>query len=185
MITFIALGNDQDEYKYTRHNAGTIVVDHMIDDVLWQENKYAYANLASIPIGDSNILFVKPSLFMNESGKVISYLEKEFYLKAEDIVVIYDDIDLPFGTIRISYDRGDGGHNGVKSIMQALDSKQFTRIRIGVSITDSEGILRKPDVLGKFSKEELVELKSIAKHISKICESLVLSGLEKTMSKYN
>ncbi len=185
MKIFIALGNIGEEYKNTRHNAGTIILDGMVDSILWQENKYAHSYLASLSVGDHDVLFVKPILFMNESGKVIPFLEKEFSLDVDDLVVIHDDIDLPLGSIKISYDRGDGGHNGVKSIMQTLDSKQFTRIRIGVSIIDSEGILRKPDVLGKFSKEEMGTLQLVTKDIVKICESLVLFGLEKTMSKYN
>lgn len=186
MITFIALGNKGSKYKNTRHNVATLVVDSIVPETDWDENKYAYAHLANIKINEKEVIFVKPDTFMNESGRVIPYLLKNFSLNSDDIIVIHDDIDLPFGGVRISYDRGDGGHNGVKSIMENLNSKQFLRIRIGVSILDEEQILRKPDVLGNFNQDELEKIKKeIAPKISKIINTIIEEGQQKAMSLFN
>lgn len=185
-MTFIALGNKGSKYKNTRHNVAILVVDSILPETDWNENKYACAYLANIKIDEKEVTFVKPNTFMNESGRVIPYLLKNFSLSIEDIIVIHDDIDLPFGGVRISYDRGDGGHNGVKSIMENLNSKQFLRIRIGVSILDEDQILRKPDVLENFANDDLEKIqKNIAPHISKIINTITKEGKEKAMNLYN
>jgi PTH1 family peptidyl-tRNA hydrolase len=186
MKTIIALGNIGEEYKNIRHNVAWIICDELINKDSWQENKYVPADLASTRIESEDILFVKPHTFMNKSGDTLPYLQKTYGTKLEDLIVIHDDIDLPISTIKISYDRGDGGHNGVKSIMGATGSKEFTRIRVGVSITDETGTLRKPDVLGDFSKEDLKTIKeTLAPRVGKIISTLATSGLQKAMSLYN
>ena len=185
MITIIGLGNMGDEYKMSRHNVAWIIFDELISPDRWQDNKYAEADLASTRIGDTDVMLVKPLTFMNESGRVLPYLMKTYGTTAENLVVLQDDIDLPFGTIKISHDRGDGGHNGIKSIMKVLESKEFTRIRVGVSIVDETGTLRKPDVLGNFSKDEQLELKDISQRVGKIIETITLQGREKAMTNYN
>ena len=186
MKTIIALGNIGDEYKLSRHNVAWIIADELIEEDRWQENKYVPGDLASTRIENEDILFVKPATFMNNSGDVLPYLSKTYGTKLEDVIVIHDDIDLPIGITKISYDRGDGGHNGVKSIMGTTGSKEFTRIRVGVSILDETGTLRKPDVLGNFSKEDLNIIKDIlAPRVSKIITTLALSGREKAMTMFN
>lgn len=185
MITIIGLGNIGDKYKITRHNVAWIIFDILMPGDRFQKNKYAESDLASTRIGDTDILMVKPLTFMNESGRVLPYLMKTYGTKTENLIVIQDDIDLPLGIIKISHDRGDGGHNGIKSITNTLDSKEFTRIRVGVSIIDNEGEMHKPDVLGNFSKAELTELENIAHHVGRIIETITLSGYQKAMNMYN
>ncbi len=185
MITIIGLGNVGSEYEITRHNVAWMILENLFSTDRWQKNKYAESDLASTRIGDVDVLAVKPLTFMNESGRVIPYLMKTYGTTVENIIVIHDDIDLPLGAVKISYDRGDGGHNGVKSIMNTLDSKQFTRIRVGVSILDEEGNLHKPDVLGNFSKAELEQIDHISQKVAKIIETITLSGYEKAMNLYN
>lgn len=186
MFIILGLGNPGNKYEKTRHNVAWIVFDFLNKNLDWQKNKYAGAFVAPTSIGDADILFVKPETFMNESGKVLPYFAKEYGITEENIVVVHDDIDLPFGEIKISYDRGDGGHNGVKSIMESLGSKAFTRIRIGVSITDENGVLHKPDVLGNFSKDEISKIKTdLAPTIAGILQTIVEKGREKAMSAYN
>lgn len=186
MKTIIALGNIGDEYKHIRHNVAWIISDELIEKDNWQENKYVPGDLASTRIENADLLFVKPHTYMNKSGDVLPYLEKTYGTKLEDLIVIHDDIDLPIGAIKISYDRGDGGHNGVKSIMSATGSKEFTRIRVGVSILDDTGTLRKPDVLGDFSKEDLNIIKDIlAPRVGRMLQTIALSGREKAMTLYN
>ncbi len=185
MITIIGLGNVGDEYKNTRHNVAWIIFDTLISEDRWQKNKYAESDLVSTRIADTDILMVKPLTFMNESGRVLPYLMKTYGTKSDALVVIQDDIDLPLGIVKISHDRGDGGHNGIKSITNTLGSKEFTRIRVGVSMLDENGEIRKPDVLGNFSKAEIGELENIAHHVGKIIESITISGYQKAMNKFN
>lgn len=185
MITIMGLGNVGGEYKNTRHNVAWIIFDNLISEDRWQKNKYAESILASTRIADTDILLVKPLTFMNESGRVLPYLMKTYGTTCEDLVVIQDDIDLPFGLIKISHDRGDGGHNGIKSIVQQLDSKEFVRIRVGVSILDSEGVLRKPDVLGNFSADELSQLDNVSQKVGKIIETITIHGYQKAMTLFN
>ncbi len=186
MITIIALGNLGDEYKNTRHNVAWIICDEFMEADRWQENKYAESELASTRINDTDVLFVKPQTFMNESGRVLPYLMKTYGTSMENLVVMQDEIDLPLGIIKISFDRGNGGHNGVKSIMQVSGSTEFVRVRVGVSILDETGTLRKPDVLGNFSKEDLSLITStVTPRVAKILSTIVLEGKDKAMSLYN
>ena len=185
-MIIIGLGNIGNEYDNTPHNVAWMVFDNLIsDDSLWQRNKYASSMMATTSIGEKEVYLVKPETFMNNSGEIIPYLLKEYNIGIDDIIVIHDDIDLPLGSIRISYDRGDGGHNGVKSITQALDSKAFMRIRIGVSFVDETGNLHKPNVLNHFSKENVEKVKELSKNVAKILTLIIEKGREKAMNVYN
>ncbi len=185
MITIIGLGNFGSEYKNTRHNVAWIIFGSLFSNLNWQKNKYAESELANTRIDDHDVLLVKPQTFMNESGRVIPYLSKTYGTTTEKIIVVHDDIDLPIGNIKISYDRGDGGHNGVKSIMEVLGTKEFIRIRVGVSILDDDGVLRKPDVLGNFSNSELEVVEKISQKLGAIIETTIKEGPQKAMSLYN
>lgn len=186
MTLIIGLGNPGEKYEKTRHNVAWLIFDSLNKNFDWQNNKYAKANLAMTNIDAEDIIFIKPETFMNKSGEILKYFEKEFKITNEDLIVIHDDIDLPFGKIKISYDRGDGGHNGVKSIMDHLGSKLFTRIRVGVSLLDENNILRKPDVLSTFSSEEIeIIKKSISPSIAKILETIIIKGRGEAMNKFN
>lgn len=185
MFTLIGLGNIGSKYKFTRHNVGWIIFDNLFSHLSWQKNKYAESEIANTRINDTDVLLVRPETFMNESGRILPYLIKTYGTMTEKLVVVHDDIDLPMGEIKISHDRGDGGHNGVKSIMNNLGTKEFIRIRVGVSIKGEDGVLHKPDVLGNFSKEEIEKIKSIAKKVSDVMQTICISGYQKAMTLYN
>ncbi|MDD3662568.1 MAG: aminoacyl-tRNA hydrolase [Candidatus Pacebacteria bacterium] len=186
MILIIGLGNKGKVYEKTRHNVSWVVFNYLNGDLDWQPNKYAKSLLATTSFDDKDIVFVKPETFMNKSGEVLDYFKKEYKVSVDDLIIIHDDIDLPLGKIKVSYDRGDGGHNGVKSIMNNLGSASFIRIRIGVSILDENNNLHKPDVLGLFSKEEMKMIKEkISPEVGKIIETIVLKGKEVAMNKFN
>ncbi len=181
MLYFIGLGNPGEKYQYTKHNIAWIVFDALFSDG-WSFHKYMNAEIRTGHDG----LYIKPQTFMNKSGEVVSFLKKEINFEPEHIIVVYDDIDLVFGDVRVSYDRGDGGHNGMKSITNHLGSKKTIRIRIGVSKKIEGGYLAKPNVLGNFSLDEQEFITyEIAPKIERIIQSLREEGREKTMSKYN
>lgn len=185
MYLVVGLGNPGEEYEKSRHNVGFILLDSIVSGV-WEKSSKANTFYFKGEIKNEEVEYLKPQTFMNESGFSVAYAEKKHSILPEHIIVIHDDIDLPLGTIRISFDRGDGGHNGIKSIFQHLGSREFVRVRVGISIIDETGVLRKPDVLGNFSKSDLEKLKTdIAPKVSSILESIIVDGREKAMTLYN
>ncbi len=180
VMIIIALGNPGEKYHTTRHNAGWLVVDEFVDD--WTINKYA--NSLEKKVDD--LVYVKPETFMNNSGQSLGWYLKEYGVHddGEKIVVIHDDIDLPLGSVRICFDRGDAGHNGVRSIMSHFGSQAFVRIRIGV-LQISKDLSTPEFVLEKFSQEELKVIKALAPKVKAIVETIQKDGHEKAMNVFN
>lgn len=185
MHLIIGLGNPGNEYKKTRHNVGWIIIDDIFPTADWDKNTYANALVSHVEIADEPIQLVKPQTFMNDSGKSLHYfIDKEDYV-AEQIIVIYDDLDLPIGKMKISFDRGSGGHNGIKSLEEALNSRDFVRIRIGISKVLEDGTLIKPSVLGNFDMQENETLQSVAKRVEQAIAMIIKDGKEKAMTNFN
>lgn len=181
MLYIIGLGNPGEKYRNTRHNIAWLIFDELFPDG-WNHHKYMNADIKTGHHG----LYIKPQTFMNNSGEVISFLKKEVDFDPEHVLVIYDDIDLAFGDIRVSFDRGDGGHNGMKSITNHLGSKKSIRIRIGISRKIDDGRLAKPNVLGNFPPEEQKIIHNeLAPKIERIIKSLAEEGRERAMNTYN
>ncbi len=176
MKLVVGLGNPGTEYENTRHNTGRIVVD-LVEKKLEDKLK---------------IKFLTPDNFMNNSGKAVAPLIKS-KKDLKDLVVIYDDIDLPLGKMKISFNRSSGGHNGLNSVIKALKSEEFLRIRIGVSQATPKGVVKKPKgekavinfILGEFKKPELEILKKLSKKVAEAVETIFTEGKEKAMSLYN
>ena len=130
---------------------------------------------------------------MNSSGTAVQYVKEKHKLNLKDLVVIYDDIDLPIGKMKISFDRSSGGHNGLESIIKKLKSREFVRIRVGISPATPSGKLKKPKgekemlkfLLGKYKESELTELKKLSKKIKEAVAVILTEGKEKAMSLYN
>jgi len=155
MKLIIGLGNPGKKYENTRHNLGFLVVDLLAGSDEWKENKKANCLYIKKQINSEEVELVKPLTFMNNSGKVVNYIQKKHYIDIEDIVVIHDDIDLELGEIKIQQSRGSAGHKGVQSIIDALGTKDFTRIRLGIKQVDKEIIMdTEKIVLQKFTKDE-------------------------------
>ena len=175
MKLVVGLGNPGAEYEKTRHNAGRILVG-MIEKKL----------------NNSKIKFLTPDTFMNNSGKAIAPLIKT-KKDLKDLVIIYDDIDLPLGKIKISFNRSSGGHNGLNSVIKALKSEEFLRIRIGTAPVTPSGKIKKPKgekailnfLLGEFKKPELEMLKKLSKKVAEAVETIFSESKEKAMSLYN
>jgi len=189
------LGNPGEEYKNTRHNTGRIMIEHFRnanDFPDWKEDKKNKLLISKEKIGKESVVLIEPDSFMNNSGKPLSSLIKS-KKAAEKTVVIYDDIDLPLGVIKISYNRSSGGHNGLGSIIRSLKTQEFIRVRIGVSKMSSKGTAKKPKgeeavlkfLLGEFKKDEMLELKKIAKRANDALLMIVNEGKEKTMGEFN
>lgn len=175
MRLVIGLGNPGKEYENTRHNTGRIIV-----------------GLIEKKLEGKKIKFITPDSFMNNSGPAVAkFLASKKALK--DLVIIHDDIDLPLGKIKISFNKSSGGHNGVNSVIKALKSQEFLRIRVGISPATPKGIVKKPKgekailnfLLGEFKKQELEKLKKLSKKVAEAVECIFSESKEKAMSLYN
>ena len=182
MKKIIGLGNPGEKYKTTRHNVGRIILGG------WQEKENLppfkkNTNLNALITKGDNFVLALPETFMNSSGMSV----KKIIKKTENLWVVHDDIDLPFGAIRISKDKGSAGHNGVESIIKEIKTQDFVRFRIGIKplshIVSSENLAN--FVLKKFSKEELETLESISNKAIQILNFALKEGIEKTMNKFN
>lgn len=162
MYIVVGLGNPGEEYRETRHNTGRMAAA-VVDS----------RELAGVKV-------LEPDTFMNKTG---SFVAKKVKSKAaaKKLVVIYDDLDLPLGAMRISYNRGSGGHKGVESIERALKTREFIRIRIGIG---KKGDVEK-HILSRFTPKELEELKSVFKRAAMAVETIASDGYEKAMTEFN
>ena len=180
----VGLGNIGAEYVNTRHNIGFKIVDFFIrkEGLSFQSAKLG--DVAEYKIKGRTLLFLKPNTFMNLSGKAVKYwMEKENITK-ENVLVITDDLNLSFGTIRIKAKGSDGGHNGLKNIQLILNSTDYPRFRFGISDEFKKG--KQVDyVLGEWNEEENAKLPERLELASEIISSFALAGLENTMNTFN
>jgi peptidyl-tRNA hydrolase, PTH1 family len=189
------LGNPGDEYQYTRHNTGRIIGEYLheaFDGEPWKNDKRTNSLMAKGSHKKDSLVFVFPETYMNKSGGALAPLVTS-PKKAEQLIVIYDDIDLPFGTFRISFNRGSGGHRGLESIIRSLKTEKFVRVRVGISPVTPAGKIKKPigpekvekHILGKFKDDELKALKKMSKTIAEAVMMLMTESREKAMSTFN
>src|SRR3989338_5774391 len=142
----VGLGNPGDEYANTRHNTGRMALEYFAKANKfngWHNDKKSHSTISTGMLEKIVVALVAPDTFMNKSGTAVSKFVKN-PKTAERLVVIYDDLDLPLGTMKLSYDRSSGGHKGLESIMRAVKTQKFTRVRIGVSPSTASGVIRKP-----------------------------------------
>ena len=192
MFYVIGLGNPGQEYHHTPHNIGREMVDHLHDssDTFGPFTQERGALVSWGTLGGQNITLIKALSFMNQSGQALRAYDE---IKAEEVIVIYDDIDLPFGTIKIARNRGDGGHKGVQSIERALHSRHFLRLRVGVCPLDWFGRPCKPRgaqavshylIHRRLPRRLTRQYPLLAQRLGPILHSLATSGYEKTISQH-
>jgi len=195
MLLIAGLGNPGKEYEETRHNVGRIVLEMIAksnDWGDWKDDIKLKSKRINGEITGEKFDFLSPDTFMNNSGVAVSKIIDD-KKKLKNLVVIYDDMDLPFGSLKISFNRSSGGHNGLESIIKKVKSQEFVRIRVGVSPHTPTGKTKKPKgeqavlkfLLGKFKEDEMKELKKLSKKVSEILVSLSKDGKDKTMSIFN
>jgi PTH1 family peptidyl-tRNA hydrolase len=178
------LGNIGPEYADTRHNIGFQVLDRLADKKEIHFSSGKLGDTTSFKIKGRSVFLLKPSTFMNRSGKAVHYwLEKE-KIPLEHLLIITDDINLPFGTLRLKTKGSDGGHNGLADVQQTLKTSQYSRLRIGLGSDFPKG--RQVEyVLGKWNEEEVKALPERLDRCAELIESLVLQGVNITMNTYN
>jgi len=180
----IGLGNKGEEYTETRHNIGFKVAEKIAETI---EAPFKSANFGWLADGKykgRRVLILKPDTYMNLSGKAIKFWVQKENIPLENIMVITDDLALPFGTLRMKMKGSDAGHNGLKSIQEELQTQNYPRLRFGISAEFAEG--KQVDyVLGVWNDEEKEKLPERIEKSSKACLSFVFAGIQNTMSAFN
>lgn len=177
------LGNIGDEYAGTRHNIGFDVADALVgSEATFSLDRHAH--VATIKFKGRTLVVIKPTTYMNLSGKAVKYWMDAEKIQLERVFVVTDDLALPFGKIRIKKNGSDGGHNGLKSIFETLGTAEYPRMRFGIGDNFAKGY-QSDYVLGKWSAEEKKALpEKIDRAVSAI-QSLVTTGIERTMNFFN
>ncbi len=194
-MLIVGLGNPGKEYENTRHNSGRIILEKIAkanDFSDWRDDMKLKSFRSKGELDGEKVEFLLPNTFMNNSGNAVCQIIDD-KKKLKNLVVIYDDMDLPIGSLKISYNRSSGGHNGLESIIKRVKSQEFVRIRIGVCPLTPTGKFKKPKgeeavlkfLLGVFKEDELKILKNQAKKVSEIITMLASEGKDKTMTLFN
>ncbi|HFQ61453.1 MAG TPA: aminoacyl-tRNA hydrolase [Epsilonproteobacteria bacterium] len=181
MTLFVGLGNPGSQYEETRHNIGFKVIDKLVAD-------FGARDISKISFHgqlyrSTNSLFLKPTTFMNLSGKSVQPVKHFFKVELDDVIVIHDDIDLPFGAVRFKRGGGHGGHNGLKSLDTHM-TKEYLRVRIGVGKPEYKSQVA-DYVLHDFSKEEQAVLEKLISHVALACKKLTQEELNSVKSLYS
>jgi PTH1 family peptidyl-tRNA hydrolase len=182
----VGLGNPGDEYRLTPHNLGFLVVDRIASEHRVEiRNRQCRALTARIQVGDEPVLLAKPETFMNLSGMSVRELLAEYEVKPEaDLIVIQDELDFPLGTLRIHTRRSSAGHNGIESIIGALGTQDFLRIRMGVApereVEDGERYLLSP-----FRKADLVLVDEMLDTAADAVKAILTEGAAAAMNRFN
>lgn len=179
------LGNPGLRYEKTRHNLGFMLVDLLTQAAQTQVKREECRSLIGrAEIENEKVEIVKPQTFMNLSGEAISCLLKKENRSAEKLIIIIDDLALPFGTIRLRASGSAGGHNGLNSVIECLKTQDFIRLRIGIQpehpVSDTKNF-----VLEKFSKTETVEIEKVLEKSADAIRAVIKDGIEKAMAQFN
>jgi len=185
MKCIVGLGNPGRKYHNTRHNVGFMVIDELLERQGWSLNKKKFNGHYIIDyIGNEQVILLKPQTYMNLSGDSIKPLMDFYKIDPEDLLVIYDDLDLPAGKIRLRQTGGHGGHNGMRSIISTTGTKDFNRIRVGID-RPIQGMTVIDYVLSRFSKNEQKVIEESIQQSADACESWLNRPFLEVMNEYN
>lgn len=185
MLLVVGLGNPGTKYNHTRHNIGFMVLDYLAEraGAVFKESKWA-ADLVKTSLGAKSILLAKPTSYMNLSGRPVGSIASFYRISPEKIVVIHDDLDLEVGRVKIAFDRGAGGHNGIKSIIECLGTREFTRIRVGIGRPEVH-LSSSSFVLSKFGKNELDDISRVFSLVEEGINIIADNGVAAAMNHVN
>ena len=184
MVVIVGLGNPGKKYDNTRHNIGFITLDYLADKNDIKINKIKHKALVGEGhISGQKVLLVKPQTYMNLSGNSVREVMEYYKVEPEDLIVVYDDVDIPAGYLRIRKKGSAGTHNGMRSIIYDLQSDQFPRVRIGIGADRRMGLANY--VLGGFGKEEKKLMEDAVERAAKAVEAILKEGIDIAMGEYN
>ena len=185
MYLIVGLGNPENEYAHTRHNMGFDTINQIAKNNNIQITKNTFKGLCeSTIIQNQKVILLKPQTYMNLSGESVKEVAEFYNLKPEEIIVIYDDIDIEKGHIKIRKKGGAGSHNGMKSVVEELQSTDFARIRVGIGQPEFKSDMINY-VIGKVSQEEQEILQQGVEKAAKAVEEILKNGIDIAMNKFN
>lgn len=185
MKLIAGLGNIGEKYAFTRHNAGFMVLDKWAVDnnLSFREEKKLKCFLTKFNYNGEDLLLIKPTTYMNLSGEAVIAAANYYKIEIKDILVVFDDLSLELGKIRFRTNGSDGGHNGIKSIIQHLGTKDFARLKVGIG--PQPPIPAENFVLQNFQKEQLNELRTVLQRSTEAVECYLKDGIYKAQNLYN
>lgn len=180
----VGLGNIGDDYASTRHNIGFMMADFFASqhNASWQDGRYGFT--AKCRVKNAEVVLLKPSTYMNLSGTAVRYWMQKENIEPAQLLVLVDDLALPFGTLRIRAKGSDGGHNGLKNIQDCICTQQYARLRFGIGADFVHGA-QISYVLGNWNEEEEKIIPEKLKITEEIITSFCLAGIDRTMTTYN
>lgn len=183
MYIIAGLGNPDSKYENTRHNMGFKAIDAMASEFGIDVNRAKFKGLIGEGrIGSEKVILLKPQTYMNLSGQSVREIMNFYKIPEENLIVIYDDFDLPIGSIRVRKSGGPGTHNGMKSVVQELGSRKFPRVRVGIGSSDGSTI---QFVIGKVGKDEQQILNEAAEAAASAAADIIRIGIENAMNIHN
>lgn len=198
MKLLVGLGNPGEKYENTRHNLGFLVMDHVLKDIGtskadWEHSTKLKSDIATFTIGEEKALFAKPQTYMNNSGLAVQLLKDFYKIEEDNIWIVYDELDLPLGSIKIRFGGAAAGHHGVESIMEAIGTDKFWRFRLGIGESHdknhpvSRQIMHdaKDYVLDTFQHDEAGKSRELIKHASNAIQCALEKGMEVAMNRFN
>lgn len=180
----VGLGNIGPEYSKTRHNMGFMVLDAWSQASNTAFNTMRYGDVAEIHLKGRTVYLLKPSTYMNLSGNAVRYYLQKLPIPTDKLLVICDDINLPFGKLRMRKNGSDGGHNGLKNIAECLETENYARIRMGVGHEFSTGA-QADYVLGNLSEEEMKEMTNLSEKVIQGVKDWIFVGADRAMNVLN
>jgi len=184
----VGLGNPGLKYKFTRHNIGFRIVDNLARDIEieFKKVKSYYSLISRWLINNHKVILIKPQTFMNLSGRAVSKVVSYYKIPLRDLLIVYDDLNLELGQVRIRKKGSAGGHKGIESIMQYLDSEEIPRLRIGIgNSSENFNFNYVPYVLSNFNNEERDKIGEVIQLSTDAIKTVIEDGFEKAMRKYN
>lgn len=187
MKMIVGLGNPGREYAHTRHNVGFDVLDLLAKQAgaEWKKSWRWPVETGEAEVGGRRLTLVKPRTFMNASGPPVAALARKKGIAPADVLIVYDDVDLPAGQLRLRKKGSAGGHNGIKSVIASLGTEEFPRIRVGVGRPEQGGRDMVDHVLSKFAPDEREEMAAAMKRAADAVARAVESGMDRAMNEFN
>lgn len=180
----VGLGNPGDEYAYTRHNTGYMVLDAFAkaSNIVFDDRRYGF--IAETTVKGRKVILLKPTTYMNLSGNAVRYWMNKENIALEHLLVIVDDLSLPLGTLRLKGKGSNGGHNGLGNIQSVIGTQRYARLRVGIGNDFPKG-MQIDWVLGKYDENDMETLSPSIEKAIEIIKSFVLAGLDITMNQFN
>lgn len=186
MFLIVGLGNPGPKYSMNRHNIGFLTCDYWLKSLKGSDYREEHKALTKkFKLDQHEVLLAKPQTYMNKSGESVVALMNFYKIPKENLLVIHDDIDLPFGSMKLQHNRGAGGQNGVKNISELLGHNEYARLKLGVGRPPHPDFSVADYVLGNFPKEEAVLLEQYLEKACDAIESFIFDGLNKASTKFN